>query len=117
MLRSCKHCGRIHDRNHDCGKKPKRARRFGEHDKFRNTKAWQRKREHIRQRDLYLCQMCRANGRYKSDGLEVHHITPLVEDFEQRLDDENLITLCGNCHEKAERGEITREHLRGMIAG
>jgi hypothetical protein len=31
------------------------------------------------------------------------------------LDDDNLITLCRDCHEKAECGELSREHLRSLV--
>lgn len=41
-----------------------------------------------------------------SIGLEVHHIRPLREAWEHRLDIENCLTLCQACHELAERGEI-----------
>ena len=41
----------------------------------------------------------------------VHHIVPLVEDYEKRLDDDNLITLCSRHHEMAEKGDIDRREL------
>ena len=43
--------------------------------------------------------------------LEVHHIVPLAEDFNKRLDNENLICLCQFHHKMAEHGEILREEL------
>lgn len=72
MLKSCKYCGRIHAKNFDCGKKPKRIK-------------------------------------------SVHHITQLEQDFELRLENDNLITLCGSCHEEAETGMISKECLRSLI--
>lgn len=44
-------------------------------------------------------------------GLSVHHIVPLSEDYERRLDAGNLITLCRFCHAKAEHGGILRARL------
>ena len=41
----------------------------------------------------------------------MHHIVPLVEDYEKRLDDDNLITLCSRHHEMAEKGDIDRREL------
>lgn len=75
----------------------------------------ERKRNYIVERDNYLCQVCKANGRYTYNNIEVHHIVPIVEDFERRLDDDNLITLCQEHHEKAERGEISKEYLYEIL--
>ena len=55
----------------------------------------------------------------------MHHIVPLEEDFERRLDDTNLLTLCERHHKAADRGEIDRDTLfalakaspRGRCAG
>ena len=59
MLKSCKYCGRKHDSKYICPKKPIR-KRFNktDKDKFRNTQAWQKKREDIKERDKGLCQVC-----------------------------------------------------------
>lgn len=46
----------------------------------------------------------------------MHHIIPLEEDYNKRLDSDNLITLCRYYHELAEKGEISREALQEMIA-
>lgn len=115
MLKSCQYCNRIHDRKFDCGKKPKRERKVKDIDKFRWTRKWREKRNRIVERDLYLCQVCKEEGKYTYDNLEVHHIIPLAEDYDKRLDEDNLITLCGYHHERAEKGIITREHLRRLI--
>ena len=53
--------------------------------------------------------------RYNSVGISVHHIIPLAVAWEKRLDDDNLITLCGLHHEMAERGEIKADELRCMV--
>lgn len=44
-------------------------------------------------------------------GIEVHHIVPVRESKELRLDGENLISLCREHHEQAEKGEIKRQVL------
>lgn len=115
MMKSCKYCGRIHDSKFDCGKKPKRFKQNNDKDKFRWTKAWQRKREEIRERDRYLCQVCLREGRYNYEYLEVHHAVPLEEDFDKRLDNGSLITLCQRHHEMAECGEIPRRMIMRII--
>lgn len=65
---------------------------------------------YIKDRDHYLCQACLHNldghgVRYTTDQLEVHHIEPLIDDYDRRLDDDNLITLCRAHHEQAEQGD------------
>lgn len=113
MLKSCKYCMRIHDSKHDCGKKPKRQKPINDINKFRWSRQWREKRNQIVERDNYLCQLSlRENPpRYVYTNLEVHHIIPIEEDWDKRLDDDNLITLSEEYHEKAERGEISREIL------
>jgi 5-methylcytosine-specific restriction endonuclease McrA len=83
--------------------KPRRRKESTEIVKFRSSNAWAKKRIEIKKRDLYLCQACKAKGIYTYEGLEVHHIVPLDKDFSLRLDGGNLVTLCGRCHEEAER--------------
>lgn len=115
MLKSCKYCGRIHDSKFDCGKKPKRQKDPNKINKFRWTRAWREKRNQIVERDLHLCQVCKQDNQFTYDGLEVHHITSLEEDFDKRLDDENLITLCEEHHEEAECGDISKEYLQNIL--
>lgn len=43
---------------------------------------------------------------FNSQELEVHHIVPLAEDYDLRLENENLITLCVRHHKMADDGII-----------
>lgn len=113
MLKACPYCGRIHERGFDCGKRPVYSR-FQKQDAFRSTKAWQRKRACIRERDLHLCRWCLTKGRLSYTDLSVHHIEPLQEAWELRLEENNLITLCSGCHEQAEAGKIPRTVLHEL---
>lgn len=121
MLRSCKYCGKIHDSKHICPNKPIRKRyKKTEEDKFRNTQAWKKKRNNIKERDKGLCQVCMRKlyntlKQYNYRDIEVHHIIPLRENYELRLEEDNLISLCKYHHELAEKGEIPRELLRSLI--
>lgn len=47
--------------------------------------------------------------------LSVHHIVPLEENFDLALEEENLITLCREHHEQAEKGVLNRAELKMMI--
>lgn len=63
-----------------------------------------------------MCQICvrklyGTKRQYNVDNIEVHHIVPIAEDYDKRLDDSNLICLCGRHHEQAEVGEIARVEL------
>ena len=115
MLRSCSACGRIHDSRFVCTAKRKAKRRQSKADRFRNTKEWQDARNEARERDNNLCLVCRSLGDITIDGLSVHHIVPLEEDYGLRADLDNLATLCTPHHEEAERGDISRSELRELI--
>lgn len=122
MLKTCSHCGVV-DVSHVC---PYRKPRYKDKDKnskankFRVTKTWINKSIEIRERDKYLCRVCINNlyntiNTYNYNKLEVHHIIPIQEDYNKRLDNDNLITLCAYHHHMAEAGEISREELFKLI--
>jgi len=116
MLKSCQYCGRIHEKSFDCGRKPKKIQYSNEKTGFRSTYAWTEKSKKIRKRDRYICQCCirKYPGTERIinyEDIEVHHIEPLEEDYECRLDNENLISLCRTHHEDAEAGKISRTEL------
>lgn len=115
MLRACPYCGRIHDRRFDCGKRPMR-KQSKQQDAFRSTAQWQHKRDSVRARDGNLCRACLAAGRLTYSGLSVHHIEPLEEAWGLRLDESNLVTLCGYHHELAEAGKLPRAMLHELAA-
>lgn len=72
--------------------------------RFRNSKWWKIKVKQIMKDYHYQCQLCKYNGIDRVAD-EVHHIIPLSVDFEKRLDDNNLIPLCEQCHDDVHRGE------------
>lgn len=120
MLKSCSYCGRIHDSKYICSSKPIKSKQITEADRFRWTSLWQRKREEIKQRDLYLCQICirelyNTINKYNTEELEVHHNVPINEDYNKRLDNDNLLTVCHTHHEMCESGEIPREEVQRII--
>ena len=75
---------------------------------------WKQNRKKINSRYKYLCHVC-LNGKYEIfysytyDELEVHHIVPIEEDYNIRLDSNNLIKLYRMYHEMGEVGEICKE--------
>lgn len=121
MLKSCRHCGRIHASGFSCPKKPRPARHKNvEADRFRRSYIWQSKRKQILIRDFQMCRICNE-GSYQDFGpvkdtsfLQVHHIEPLEECYDLRLEDDNLLTACQTHHRMAEDGEIPREYLHEL---
>lgn len=96
-----------------CPRRPARRKERTEQSSFRSTYAWTKKSRQIRERDRGLCRLCLEKGRLTWEGVQVHHVVPVEEDWELRLEDDNLISLCGEHHREAERaGE--RERLRRL---
>ena len=120
MLKTCRYCGRIHDSKYICPSKPQKNKQITEADKFRWTSLWQRKREEIKQRDLHLCQICirelyNTIIKYNTEELEVHHNVPINEDYNKRLDNNNLLTVCDVHHKMCESEDIPREEVQKII--
>lgn len=123
MKISCMYCGKIHEKKFDCGRKPKKT--YGkrkESDRFRWQQSWKKKREEIKERDNYLCQVC-LDGLYpikdrvfNCENLEVHHIEKIKDRPDLALDNSNLITLDEYHHEMAEKGMISKEYLKKLVA-
>lgn len=75
------------------------AQRFSK--PFYNTKVWKDTRDYIIKRDRYLCVQC------GNPAQEVHHIVWLnsknIHDPLISLAEDNLISLCRDCHFKVHR--------------
>lgn len=122
MLKSCSNCGRIHNRGERCPNKKERPRlkNATEMSRFRSSIAWQKTRREIKVRDKFMCQVCvtekyNTTLKYNFTNLEVHHIVPIFEDWNLRLDMNNCITLCRYHHELAEDGTISRKELMNLV--
>jgi 5-methylcytosine-specific restriction endonuclease McrA len=66
---------------------------------FYKSPAWKRKRANILRRDGYMCRECKRYGK-TTEATTVHHINPLENYPELKLVNENLLSLCGACHDK-----------------
>ena len=120
MLRACPYCQKIHDSKYICSMKPKKFKKNTKIDKFRNSTAWRKKREEIRERDNNLCQACVRNLqetkiKYNSIDLSVHHAISIEDDYNKRLDEDNLLTLCTIHHKLAEKNKISYKTIKKII--
>lgn len=117
IYKSCVRCGRVHDVNYICNVgKSKRKYKYigGEERKIRNSTAWVYKSLEMRRRANFLCEVCKDEGVYNYDNLEVHHIEKLKDAPTKLLDDSNLITLCQFHHKLADKGMLEREYLQKL---
>lgn len=72
-------------------------------DSFYASDSWQAKRKWILARDSFMCPICyleklRGNIDEVPQAKHVHHIEELLTNWDSRLDNSNLISLCGACH-------------------
>ena len=64
-----------------------------------------------------MCVYCMQHDNHiNTEEIEVHHIVSLKQDYNRRLDDDNLISLCREHHEAAEVGVIKQHTLLSMAA-
>lgn len=110
IAHSCPRCGRIHRQGERC----RAVRQYKQTDerKQRNKYVWANKSKEIRAKANYLCELCKVEGIFVYDNLEVHHIVPIKYAPERLLDNENLICLCQAHHKQADAGQIDAERLQ-----
>ena len=87
--------------------------------KGRGGRPWRRLRDSILQRDKYLCQPCKAQGRY-TEATQVDHIVPQAEGGTD--DRVNQQSICTECHEaktleESKRGVSRHQHGGGRQGG
>lgn len=83
---------------------------------------WAKVRREALERDHYCCRVCQKSRADIGRNPDVHHIIPVrvfieSDDFEKEdahtLD--NVVSLCIDCHRKADVGNISAEKLRALI--
>jgi len=85
---------------------------------------WARVRSQALERDQFRCKHCGKSREEIGRNPDVHHIVPVrtfIESDEHEKEDahrlDNVISLCIDCHRKAEFGKIPAETLRDLIGG
>ncbi|WP_270578005.1 HNH endonuclease [Caldibacillus thermoamylovorans] len=80
---------------------------------FYKSQKWIRKRELILKRDEYKCRECKRYGK-TSPATTVHHVIPLDQRPDLKLNINNLISLCDKCHNQMHNritGELTEKGM------
>ena len=73
------------------------------YDKFYWCNAWRVKRDKINNRYKGTCLMCLIEKDEPNEAKAIHHIEEIMQAWNKRLDDNNLIPLCRQCHDIVHR--------------
>lgn len=65
---------------------------------FYRTKQWVALRRQVLERDNYLCQYCKVQGKFTPNSRTVDHIVPIEVDSTIQASISNLTTTCPTCH-------------------
>jgi 5-methylcytosine-specific restriction endonuclease McrA len=98
-LKSCSRCGALvpsKQRCPNCYKPSKKTAEYGYDNR------WTKLSKSKRIVDP-LCEECERQGKV-TPATEVHHIKPIATHPELRLDWDNLMSICRDCHDKLEPG-------------
>lgn len=77
----------------------KRYRQDHKEQQFYNSMLWKKTRKERLTIDNGLCQTCLEDDRLTLADM-VHHEIEVKDDWDKRLDIDNLISLCNACHNK-----------------
>jgi len=113
IWKSCPRCGKLHPKGTVC----RVGQRYGDGQErqIRRSNRWTEKSREIRERSNWICEVCKQEKRYTTEGVQVHHIERIKNNPSLAYDDSNLIALCKKHHDMAENGEISAEYLRELV--
>ncbi len=84
----------------------KHYRKDKKEQQFYTNNQWRTLSEIIKRRYLGMCLCCWGKGIIEMC-TTTHHIVELKEDWNRRLDKDNLIPLCSSCH-----GKVHKEYIK-----
>lgn len=114
LYKLCSYCNSKHEYGNKCKNgcmdkiKRERSREYDKNVRnsqdnikyvnFYNSSSWKRMTEHIKRKYNGLCLMCLLREDKITTCDVVHHIKEIKSNWEDRLREDNLITLCHSCH-------------------
>lgn len=117
---SCQYCLGFHKKGSECPKKPKTDYKFKKENldevnkmenKFYSSSAWQRLRNSVMRECGYKCYVCSNvfpyfDVRHYTEANQVHHVEWIRNNWQKRLDVDNLVCLCTEHHNLIHQNEI-----------
>ena len=79
----------------------------GKEVRFYQSKEWKHKRKEILKRDNFECVHCKEQGLFSKADC-VHHIVELKDNIYLGLTNNNLVSLCNSCHNKAHPNKLIK---------
>lgn len=123
----CGNCGREIEQGSKCicGIDKERYKRYNKYvrwnkdnvlySRFYSSAEWIRLSKYIRSKYNNMCLMCLLEEGKINVADVTHHIIPIRKDFGKRLQEDNLITLCHNHHNRIDHKHITEEYIKHMM--
>ncbi|MBI6065010.1 HNH endonuclease [Clostridium perfringens] len=119
-LISCNFCFGYHPKGTECSKKPKKDYKLKKENldevnkmenKFYSSSAWQKTRASVMRECGWKCYVCSnvypdTNLRHYTEAREVHHVIPIRDCWDKRLDVDNLVCLCTEHHHLIHQNNI-----------
>lgn len=128
IYRKCSQCGKKILQGQQCECRKDRYKEYNKrvrynkdnkkYNDFYNSKDWKRVSNAIRNKYSELCLMCLLKYRDIQLVDVVHHIEPIRDDYNKRLEEYNLIPLCHGCHNNIDHINYTEElkdELRSLL--
>ena len=119
----CKHCLKVHDREHECDAKKKHRRmkqqarrndnRYKVYNDCYNTSRWKKVREQVLKDSNYMCEVCMELGKLNHEDIQVHHVEKVKNNVEKMYDIDNLIVVCREHHNIIE--EMTADEIINYV--
>ena len=75
--------------------------------------AWQKQRKRVLHRDNHLCQDCLSRGLVTA-ATECHHIIPRAKAGPHLARDDDVLSLCSDCHKARDDAELGRKRPRAV---
>lgn len=117
---SCNYCFGFHQKGSECPKKQKTDYRQKKENldevnkmenKFYSSSAWQKTRASMMRDCGYKCCVCSSvhnntDVRHYTEAREVHHVEPIRDSWDKRLDVDNLVCLCTEHHHMIHQNNV-----------